>query len=238
MKTVLNLIVKLLSNTIGQWHLPYINKKFPIEDYFKIEEYIRGLSNPFVVGAVRTHGNGSNLLIGLAQCFSPTKKCFRVTHVLAHIGIFGGFRHRVVESLGPGIREVPLLQAIGQRDDVVLRKPNPRLLNDEVCKHAIEYIQEVAIRDSFKNIDYDTVHDYSIITLEELKDYSNNNIHLDCSETIMQALEHGFKMTGQKSLVKMVDRVGKKTWTPAELYHSELFITFYDSKEGFIDGDL
>ena len=231
---ILNFFIDLVSKTIGEMSLPFVDKEFNLDDYFQIEEMIRDLSNPFVVGIVKTKGHGSNLLIQGAQFFSKDKRKRKgeVTHALAHIGIFNGFKHRVVESIGGGIRECSLLKAIGQRDIVVLRKPNPRLVNDMVCKHAIEYIKEVAKRDAIRNIKYDNGHDYSIITMEELKDYSKENVKFDCSETVMQALEHGFRMTSQASIIKMVKRGGKSTWTPADILYSDLFITIYDSRRG------
>ena len=231
---MINWFINLLSKTIGEWHLPFVDKEFNLGDYFQIEEMIRDLSNPFVVGGVKTKGHGSNILIQTAQLFSKDKRKRKgeVTHALAHIGIHNGFRHRVVESIGEGIRECSLLKAIGQRDIVILRKPNPRLLNDTLCRHAIEYIQAVADRDAVQNIKYDNDHDYSVITMEELKDYSKENVKFDCSETVMQALEHGFRMTGQASIIKMIKRGGKSTWTPADLLYSDLFVTIYDSRRG------
>lgn len=230
---ILDFLIKLVSNTVGRWHFPWVDKNFALKDYFAIESKIRELSSPFVVGVVKTNGHGSNLLISIAQCFSPKNKCYRVTHALAHIGLYNGYKHRVVESIGEGVQEVPLLEAIGQRDEVILRKPNPQLINDNVCQHAIEYIKAVAERDAKTNITYDNYHDYSIIPIEQIRDHSSENVQLDCSETIMQALEHGFKMTGQKSLIKMVNRAGKSTWAPSDIYHSDLFITMYDSRIDF-----
>lgn len=234
---ILNWLIRMLSKTVGEWHWPWVDKGFAIEEYFEIEKLIRTFSNPLVVGLVKTKGHGSNLLISASQFFSK-KKCFKITHALVHIGIYKGYKHRVVESVGDGIQLVPLLTAIGQKDNVVLRRPNPKLVNDMVCKHAIEYIHEVEKRDAEIGIEYDNDHIYDIITIEQIKDYSNKNVKLDCSETMMQALEHGFKMTGQKSLIKMINRGGKLMWAPSDIYFSELFITFYDSRKGFIDGNL
>ena len=53
---------------------------------------------------------------------------------------------------------------------------------------------------------------------------------MDCSETIMQALAHGFRMTDQKNLIQMVKRGGKQTWAPADILYSDLFDTIYDSR--------
>lgn len=233
---ILNWLVAFSSNTLGSWHWPWVDKRLSLKDYFKIEKAIRQLSNPFVVGVVKTNGHGSNILISIAQLFSSRNKTNRVTHALAHIGLHGGFKHRVVESVGSGIQEISLLEAIGQRDEVVLRKPNPHLINDQVCKHALEYIYAVAERDKNINIEYDNAHDYTEITIEEIRDYSNKNVNLDCSETVMQSLVHGFKMAGQKNLIKMTSRAGKLSWAPSDIYFSELFITMYDSKKGLING--
>ena len=230
----LNFIINLLSKTLGEWSWPWVDKEFPLKDYFGIEKEIRKLQNPFVVGLVKTKGHGSNILIRFAQLISsdPRKRKGQVTHALAHIGIFNGFKHRVVESVGEGIQEVSLLESIGQRDTVILRAPDPLLLSDEICNHALDYIKEVAKRDSLQNIEYDNDHNYEIITIEELKDYSKRNIRLDCSETIMQALEHGFKMVGVPSMINMINRGGKSTWSPIDILFSNLFITIYDSRRG------
>lgn len=233
---ILNWLIRLVSKTIGEWHLPFVDKEFQLKDYFAIIDYIDKLPSPFVVGTVKIKGHGSNILIGIAQYISSKHDAFKITHALSHIGKNDKFKHAAIQSVGTGIQEVSFLEVIGQRDTVVLRKPNPKLLNDKVCEHALEYMKAVVERDEKINIEYDNNHDYSIITIEQMRDYSNNNIKMDCSETVMQALDHGFRMTNQKSLVKMVERVGKKTWTPLELYNSELFITFYDSKKGFING--
>lgn len=227
---LLNWIINIFSKTIGSWHWPWVDKSFDLSDYFETEQRIRDLSNPFVVGLVKTYGHGSNFLIRVAQCFSKDS-CKDVTHALAHIGVFNGYKHRVVEAIGEGIREVSLLQAIGQRDNVILKKPNPKYLNDKCCKHIIEYIKEVAKRDAVINIQYDNAHNYETITIEEIKDYSENNVKLDCSETIMQAIIHGLRMTGQRNYIQMKKRAGKMTWTPSDILHSELFIDFYDSRE-------
>jgi len=231
---VLNFIINILSKTIGEWHFPWVDKKFNLKDYFLIEGQIRKLSSPFVVGVVKTNGHGSNLLIRFAQLFSKDarKRKGEITHALAHIGIYDGYKHRVVESLGDGIREHSLLESIGQRDTVILRRPNPKFLNPTLCNHAIDYIKEVAKRDAFNNIEYDNDHDYKTIPIEDIMDYTNTkNLKLDCSETVMQALEHGFRMTGQVSIIKMVKRGGKLTWIPADILFSDLFITMYDSRK-------
>jgi len=232
---ILNWFIKLISKTIGLLHLPFVDKSFPLSDYFEIEKHIRGLESPFVVGAVKINGHGSNILIGLVQSISSKGGAFKVTHALAHIGLYNGFKHRVVQSVGSGIKESSLLEAIGQRDTVVLRRPNPKVLNSKVCEHALEYLHAVAKRDAQVNIEYDNVHDYSEITIEQVREYSNKNVKMDCSETVMQAINHGFKMTNQKSLINMVNRAGKESWAPSDLYNSKLFITFYDSKKGFIN---
>ena len=236
---MLKWIINLVSNTIGKWHFPWVDKAFNLEDYFLIEKELRDLDCPFAVGIVKTNGHGSNLLIRIVQLLSSDsrKRKSEVTHALAHIGINKGYKHSVVESLGDGIREVSLLKAIGQRDRVILRMPNPQFLNKKLCEHAVEYIKEVAKRDAYFNIQYDNAHNYEIIPIEDIKDYSTINVKLDCSETIMQAIEHGFKMTGQKSMIKMEMRGGISTWSPEDIHYSRLFITFYDS-EGDNDGRI
>jgi len=228
---IINKIITFMSNAAGSIHAPWINKEFNLKDYRKIEKKIETLSTPFFVGLVKTNGNFSNLLIYIAQLFSK-KRTKRVTHAFAHIGD----EFKIVESIGKGIQKISLLEAIGQRDSVVLRYPNPHFLNNTLCDHAIDYIKAVVKRDVEIGVEYDIKHSYAIIPIEDIRDYSIKNVKLDCSELIMQALEHGFRMTDQRSLIKKTNRAGKKSWSPGDIYFSELFITFYDSRKGFING--
>jgi hypothetical protein len=225
---MLNWFIKLLSNTVGEWHWPWVDKKFSLKDYFEIENKIRELDVPFVVGLVKTNGHGSNLLIGIAQSFTKDKRKrgSEITHALAHIGVNKGYKHRVVEAIGEGIREVSLLEAIGQRDKVILRVPNPKLLNDQVCKYAIEYLKDLADRDRELNIAYDNEHNYQ------------NDEALDCSETIYHALSYGFEKAGHSNKVIMIERAGKKTWAPIDIRYSDLFIDLYVSGKGFTNGNI
>jgi len=231
---VVDFIVRFFGKTIGKLSMPFVNKEFPLRDYFKIESRIKRLDSPFVVGLVKTKGLGSNFLISTAQRLTKNKTA-RIVHAFAHVGILKNVKHRVVESVDGGVHEVSLLEAIGQRDTVILRRPNPKYISKEVCDYALEYIRAVEERDSKHNISYDHDHNYSEITLEEMRDYSSNNIKLDCSETIMQAINHGFRKVGIDSPVKMTNRCGKFVWAPGDIYFSELFITFYDSKIGILN---
>lgn len=223
---ILNWIINFISKTFGTWHWPWVDKQFPIQDYFEIEKRIRELEVPFAVGLVKTNGHGSNILIKIGQGLSKDKrnrKC-NIVHALAHIGLYGGYKHRVVEAIGDGIREVPLLQAVGQRDVVIIRTPNWSKLNPVVCKYAIEYLKDLADRDKEKNIAYDNAHDYY------------NAEALDCSETVYRALEYGFKKADQVLSISLINRGGKMTWTPADIRFSDLFIDMYVSGEGFKNG--
>lgn len=220
---IVNWIVKLLSNTLGQWSLPYVEKKFNLNHYFKLEKELAKLEVPFAIGVVTTYGHGSNLLIHGAQFLSKDKRKRKsnITHALAVIDTRNG-KFRTVEAIGNGIQEVTLLSSIGNRDEVKIRVPNKNLVNNEVAKHALEYIRQVAERDFEENIAYDLKHD-----LLDQKRY-------DCSELIFHALNHGFEMAGQKALTKTVKRGGKVSWAPVEAEFSKLFVDLYDSKKGFI----
>jgi len=219
---IINWFVALVSKTLGEWHWPWVDKQFKIEDYFDIEVMIRNLQSPFVVGLVKTNGHGSNLLINFAQKMGGKNKGAVTTHALAHIGIYKDYKHRVVEAIGEGIREVPLLKAIGQRDIVILRRPDHTRINSVVCAHAIDYLKDMAKRDAENNITYDNDHDYS------------NDMSVDCIETVYQALTYGFEKEGLENPIKLVDRAGKMTSSPADFELSDLFITIYDSRIGFI----
>lgn len=225
---IINWLVTFISNTFGTWHFPWVEKKFNMSDYFELEKRLREMEVPFVIGLVKTNGFGSNVLITIAQCLigkTDYPSC-NITHALAHIGLHDGFKHRVVESIGDGVREVSLLKAIGQRDVVIIRIPNPKKLNSQVCKYAIEFLKDLADRDRKQAIKYDLQHDY------------DNADTLDCSETIYLALEYGFKKADQESSIKMINRAGKKSWAPADIRFSDLFIDFYVTGKGFTNGNL
>lgn len=220
---LVNWFVKFLSNTLGQWSFPYVEKKFNLNHYFKIEQELSKLNVPFAIGVVTTYGHGSNILIHGAQLISKEKRKRKsnITHALTIIETRNG-KFRTAEAMGPGIQEVSLLSSIGNRDEVKIRIPNPMLMNDMVCSHALDYIKRVLAVDRAKNIAYDVEHD--------LMDPER----LDCSELIFHAVSYGFEKAGQKNLLKVVNRAGRKSWAPVEAEFSELFIDIYDSKKGFI----
>jgi hypothetical protein len=221
---IVNLFVKLLSNTIGKWSLPYVEKKFNLNHYFLIEKELSKLNVPFAISVVTTYGHGSNLLISGAQKLSKDKRKRKsnITHALSIVETRNG-KFRAAEAMGPGIQEVSLLSAIGQRDEVKIRVPNPKLMNDQVCSFALDYIKRVLAIDRTKNIPYDLDHD-----LMDPERY-------DCSELIFHAVSYGFEKAGQMNLLKTVSRAGKKSWAPVEAEFSELFIDIYDSKKGFLE---
>ena len=221
---MINSIIKIASKTIGTLHFPYVDKKFNLDHYFTIEKLIREQSHHFIVGLVKTNGHGTNLLVKIATRDSE------IVHAFAHIGIYKGYKHRVIESVGTGIQEISLLSAIGQRDRVIPRAPNIKIIPVKVLDHAVNYCKEIAKRDSKQNIKYDNVHDYSTITYGELCNY-NADIKLDCSEVIMQALEHGFRKCNLHSPINRVQRGGKWTWSPLDILKSDIFTTIYDSQD-------
>lgn len=221
---IVNFFVKLLSNTLGQWSFPWVEKKFNLNHYFGIERELAKLNVPFAISVVTTYGHGSNVLINFAHKLSKDKRKrkSKITHALSIIETRNG-KFRVAEAMGPGIQEVSLLSAIGQRDEVKIRVPNPKLMNDQVCSFALEYLRKVLAVDRAKNIPYDLEHD-----LMDPERY-------DCSELIFHAVSYGFEKAGQLNLLKPVSRAGKKSWAPVEAEFSELFIDIYDSKKGFLE---
>lgn len=213
-------LINLVSNTIGKLSLPFVDKKFNLRDYFKIEKELSKLDVPFAIAIVTTYGHGSNLLIRFTNFLSKDKRKrkSRKTHALAIVETKNG-KFRAVESIGKGVQEVTLLSAIGQRDEVKIRIPDKRYINDMVATFALGYINEVARRDEVKNIAYDSDHDLL------------NSDRYNCSELIFHALEHGYKRSGQASMIKIVERAGKKTWSPVDAEFSKLFRDLYDSKK-------
>lgn len=220
---IVTFFINLLSKTLGSWSLPYVDKKFNLNHYFQIESKLSELRVPFAIGVVTTYGHGSNILIKIAQMISKDKRKrkSKKTHALAIVETKNG-KFRTAEEMGPGLQEVTLLSSIGQRDEVLIRVPNPRLVNDQVCSYALEYIRKVLAIDRMKNIEYDNDHNLE------------SDERMDCSELIYHALNYGFKKAGQKSLIKTVNRGGKKSWAPVEAQFSELFVDVYDSKKGFL----
>jgi hypothetical protein len=221
---LVNFFVKLISESIGSLSLPYIQKKFNLNHYFLIEKEIAKLEVPFAIGLVTTYGHGSNILIKAVQLISKDKRKRKSnkTHAFAIVSTENG-KFRTVEAIGKGgIQEVTLLSSIGNRDELKIRVPNKGLVNNEVSKHALDYIRQVSKRDNEQNIGYDLKHD-----LLDPKRY-------DCSELIFHALNHGFEMAGQKALTKTVKRAGKISWAPVEAEFSKLFVDLYDSKKGFV----
>jgi len=226
--SMLNLVASILGKTVGKWKFPYVDKKYDLDHYFELEKRLRELDSPFAVALTKGYGHGSNILIKIAQSFTSNKakRNCKITHAIAHIGINNGYKHRAVEAIATGIQEVSLLKAIGQKDVVVIRVPNPKKLNSQVCKYAIEYLKNLVERDKVKNIEYDNKHDY------------HNDESLDCSETIYRALTYGFRMADQESSVKLINVAGKDIWSPADIRVSDLFIDLYTSEKGFIDGNV
>lgn len=220
---LVNWFVKLLSNTIGKWSFPWVEKKFNLNHYFNIEKKISELPVPFAIAVVTTYGHGSNLLIRGAQMISKDarKRKSNKTHALAIVRAENG-KFRTIEAMGPGIQEVSFLSSIGNRDEVKIRIPKYNLMNEKVCEQAIKYIKDVAERDAEKNIPYDLEHDIS------------DPERYDCSELIFHAINHGFKMSDQPSPLKPVRRGGADSWAPVEAEFCELFEDMYDSKKGFL----
>ena len=216
-------IINFLVSTIGKISFPFVEKKFNLNHYFEIEKELAKLSVPFAIGVVTTYGHGTNVLIRGAQFVSKDKRKrkSKKTHALAVIETRNG-KFRTAEAIGEGVQEVSFLSSIGNRDEVKIRIPNPKLMNDQVCSFALDYIKRVLAIDLAKNIPYDVKHD-----LMDPKRY-------DCSGLIFHAIKYGYEKAGQKNLLHTVNRAGKVSWAPVEAEFSDLFIDLYDSKKGFI----
>jgi len=207
-------MIDLYTKTIAKTHWPLCNKKFEIKDYYEIEEHLKDCKLAVIL--VTTYGNGSNMGIKFAQSVG-TKNKTKKTHAALFIGFKDGLP-MVIEASGTyGIQVVPLVQVIGQRDEVMIRVANPHLLNSSIENFMVKYVNTVIERDGELDIPYDEDHN-----LEDLTKY-------DCAELIYHALIHGFLKARHKVTVKPVVRWGKKTYTPIELEFSDLFKTIYDN---------
>lgn len=216
---LLDLLIKIYSNTIGKTSWPYSIKKFDLEDYFNIEKELKKMNVPFCVGIVTTYGQGSNLGIVLSNKISKTKikRKSNATHAFAYIRCEKGYKHRVVEQIGHGLSVNTLLSAIGHRDEVVIRIPNPLIIDDLVSKKVLEYLEMMIEQDKISNIPYDNTHTTK-----------NNNLSSDCSGLIYQALDYAFIELGRYNPIKIEKRCGKESWTPVDIEFDPCFITIYN----------
>ena len=211
---MLSWMINLYTKTIAKLHWPLCNKKFQIKDYYKIEESLKDCKLAVIL--VTTYGNGSNMGIKIAQNIG-TKNKTKKTHAALFIGFKDGIPMVVEASGSYGIQVVPLIQVIGQRDEVMVRISNPHLLNRSVENFMTEYVNDVIGRDGELDIPYDEDHN-----LEDQSRY-------DCAELVYHALVYAFKKARHKVLINPVVRWGKKTYTPIELEFSDLFETIYDN---------
>jgi len=224
MKKVIDLFIKLYTNTVATWHFPFVDKKFELLDYYEIEKKLRELEVPFAVVLVNTYGHGSSIGIRLAGWIGR-RLWSKKTHVAIYIDLRKGYKHRAVEAVSEGIREVPLVKAIGQRDEVLVRVPDRSLLNEAVSSKALEYIHSVLDLDDAKNIEYDFKHDLL------------NDETQDCAELFYNSLKYGFEKADQYFPLKPIMRAGMPTFTPVDVEKCELFVDLYDSKRGgFVKG--
>ena len=221
MKALLNLFIKVYSNTLGKWHMPFSHKKFNLNDYFKIEEKLKELNVPFAIGLVTTYGNGSNLGIKFSNWMSKDKrkKKSKKTHLFIYAAHLDGFKFRVAEQVGTGLQNSSLLEAIGQKDEVKIRIPDKRYIADPTATLATEYINNLLNIDKDTPINYDNKH---------VLDMDNTS---DCSGLLWQALTYAFSELGLENLLETIDRLGMETFTPVDAEFSKLFTTIYD--DGF-----
>lgn len=207
---MLNFLSNLLTKTVGGIHWPFCFKRFKLSDYPMISEKIK--NEPFIPILVTTYGSaGSNFLIRAAQFFKArywTKK----THVLISIG-----GDKVVEANGThGIQAVSLLEAIGQRDEVMIMQPKSGKFVNLMAR---EYIIKLMQRDEKDPVKYDNNHD--------LRDSSE----FDCSEVFFKAQNYGFQQMGGK-LIEPIIRFGRESYSPADIERCDNLTIVYDSTRG------
>lgn len=203
-------------------HFPWIRKRFNIYDYDAIHEKLESLDPPFAVILNQVYGESSNLLITLANLFSTNRRKIKsgITHATAFIGLRHGNKSRVLEAVGKGIQEVSLKNATCQKDRVVVLLPDYSKIPASVCKYANEFLNSLLDRDEVHNIDYDWEHD--------IHDPST----LDCSEAVYHALRYGYAKADIHCPIRLTKRFGRLTFAPVDIEFSELFIKWYDTKEG------
>ena len=219
---MLDFLIKIYSNTLGKWHMPYSHKHFKLNDYFKIEEKLKELKVPFAIGLITAHGNGSNIGIRLSNKISKDKgkRRSKKTHLFIYVAHIDGCKFRVVEQVATGLQNSSLLEAIGQKDEVMIRVPNKRYIADPTATIAAEYAAKLVAIDKVTPIEYDNTHALDM-------DHAS-----DCSGLLWQALTYAFSELELENLLETVDRVGMETYTPVDVEYSKLFTTIYD--DGFI----
>lgn len=224
LRALLQNIVNLLTGTIGHLNIPYSHKKFPLDDYFKIEKKLLESGVNFAVAVVTTYGAGSNLLVKASTLVSKDKRkrSSNKTHALAILEIRPN-RFRTVEMFGQGLVEKTLLSSIGNRDEVKILIPDPRYMDYEMCEDFYNYIDRVAHMDRQRNVEYDFSHQVG------------NSDKFDCSELIYHALEYAQKNKyGIDHSLKTYKRFGVESFSPVDIEYLEEFKCFYCSKEGFL----
>lgn len=206
---MLNYILVILTKLIGSIKWPYSHKKFNLKDFSIINEMIK--YEPFIPILVTNYGNiGSNFLIKIAQWIG-IRKWSKKTHVLISIG-----NNRVVESSGTeGIREITLLEAIGQRDEVMILKSH---LGKKVDENSRYFLLNLLEMDDNKAIGYDDNHD--------LADSSK----YDCSELFFKSYNYGLKKNGIPTL-KPVRRFWRNSYSPLDVEMCKMLTIKYDSNK-------
>lgn len=229
MKKIVQNLMAFIGKTSAHIHMPYNRKKLDLNKYFELEKKLRdSLSVPFAIGLVSTDGEASNIFIKAANLFASNKKKSKskITHSFAYIDCINGYKHRVAEMTVNGFIINPLLSAIGQRDNVIIRVPNELLMPESVRRYAKDYLLGLAKKDEEGNIEYDFNHD------------NKDSEKMDCSEMIFLALKYGYEKADIRFPMMMETRLGYEAITPTDLEYSDLFVTIYDSKKGFLDGSL
>lgn len=209
-------MIKKLIAFFGSLHFPWVDKKFNLNHYFELEKELEKLNVPFAVGLVSTYGHGSNLLIKLVQKLTKQTRNSKVTHAFAIISNKKN-NFRVAEFIGQGLQEATLLSAIGNRDVVKILVPNEKV-SEQNARLFIKYVKIVLARDAFTKIKYDLDHDI------------NDHERYDCSELIFHAINYGMG----ENVLRPVRRMGRDTWSPADLENTEYLKLIYDSKIGLI----
>lgn len=200
---------------------PLSHKQFNLEHYPKILSEINRRNVKIGVGLVTTDGAFTNLLIRILNKMSKDKRKrkSKITH--AFFFLVENNDIKVVESIErKGVIKRDFLPSIGQRDLVILRTLNKKMINDKFEEKVIEYIKKVVDLDNLSDIPYDTEHN--------IFDQSK----YDCSELIYHSLKYALKECDQHFPIEPIKRLKHPTWMPVDIQFSDLFVDFYDSNKG------
>ena len=212
------LILKFAAWT-GTFHLPFVDKMFDIAEVATIEEIIESDSDSFYTLLTSSRGHLSNVWIRLGYKLGNAKyKKSIYTHAIPYLGVENG-KHMIVEAITEGIVKRPMIEAIGQKDMVMLLKLS-RKVPSSVVKRIYANLQAIVDRDEKTNIEYDSGH--SLGTKEIY----------DCSELVYSIVNQGHIDCGHRAPLAPVNRAGVDSYAPIDVHYSDLFEIVYVSNKG------